>query len=170
MTETNTAAGSSPGGVSDVRSTATVASIVPCTCGTIRTCCVPTCVDDATVKLDAWHSYCDEHAVDVFAPRMRVALLNEYRHLLNYVDDVIDLDDYVGQGRFVSYDLFYPRRARVEVGQLRTKTFRHGRVKCDRCGATWVGVELDVCTWCIRRAVLISDGANRRRNGQGGRS
>ena len=168
MTETNNTAGSSPGGVSDVRSTASVETIVPCPCGAVRRCAVPSCLDDATVKLDYRHAYCDEHAVDVFAPLMRSAQVYEYRRLTDYVDDVIDLADEVGQARFVAYDLFYPRRGRVEVGQLRTKAFRHGRVKCDRCGASWIGVELELCGWCLDRAVLISDGANRRRNRQGG--
>lgn len=168
MTETNNTAGSSPGGVSDVRSTANVDAIVPCTCGAVPRCAVLSCLDDATVKLDYRHAYCDEHAVDVFAPFMRTAQLYEYRRLTNYVDDVIDLADYVGQARFVAFDLFYPRRGRVEVGQLKTKTFRHGRVKCDRCGASWIGVELELCGWCLRRAVSISDGGNRRRNREGG--
>lgn len=170
MTETTTAAGSSPGGVSDVRSTATVNAIVPCPCGAVRRCSFPSCLDDATVPLGRRLAYCDVHAVDVFKPLMRRAQLAEWRRLTNYRDDVIDLNDYVGQGVFVRYDLFHPRRGRVEVGQLKTKTFRQGNVKCDRCGATWVGVELELCEWCLRRVVLISDGSQRRRNtGDGNR-
>jgi hypothetical protein len=167
MTETTNAAGSSPGGVSDVRSTAIVNDTIPNACDTVRRCSFASCLDDATVPLGR-RAYCDVHAVDVFAPLMRTAQLAELRRLPDYRDDVIDIDDYVGQARFHRYDLFYPRRGRVEVGRLTTKTFRQGHVKCDRCGASWVGVELELCPWCLRRVASLADGSRTRRDRNGG--
>jgi len=156
MTETNTAAGSSPGGVSDVRSTASVEGTLPCPCGKVRRCAFVGCLDDATVPLTTDVAYCDHHAGDIFRAHLRRAQLAD---LPRFVDAVIDIDDVVGQGVFLHHDYKYPKRDRITFTTFTSKSFRFGRVKCDRCGASWMGTEHELCRWCVKRAFVVSDGA-----------
>jgi hypothetical protein len=160
MTKTNDAAGSSPGGVSDVRSTANVNDNLPCPCGKVRRCSASGCLDDATIVLNGGVPRCDLHAGDLLRRHLRRAQLAD----VDYDDDVIDLDDVVGQAVYERHALNYPRRGRITLTKYATTTFafRHGHVECDRCGASWIGVEHELCPWCLRRACLLSD---RRRPG-----
>jgi hypothetical protein len=160
MTETNDAAGSSPGGASDVRSTASVNDTLLCACGKVRRCAARGCLDDATVVLHGDRPRCDLHAGDALRPYLRRVQLAA----VDYDDDVIDLDDVVGQAVYERHALNYPRRGRITLTKYATTTFafRHGHVECDRCGASWIGVEHELCPWCLRRACLLSD---RRRPG-----
>lgn len=155
MIETNNAAGSSPDGASDVRSTATVEENLPCPCGKVRRCAFVGCFDIATVPLSTAVAYCDHHAGDFFRPHLRRAQLSD---LTTDTDAVIDLNEVVGQAVYEGHALYYPRRDRITLRDFATKSFRFGHVKCDRCGATWVGVEHEVCTWCVNRALRLLDG------------
>jgi hypothetical protein len=155
MTETNNAAGTNPGGVSDVRSTATVDDTLPCPCGKVRRCSVVGCFDVASVALTPGVAYCDDHATDFFRVHLRRAQLAALDELN---DPVVTLDEVVGQAVFVAHALYYPKRDRFVLDGIRSKSFRFGRVKCDRCGATWLGIEHELCAWCVNRAYLLNGG------------
>jgi hypothetical protein len=155
MTETNNAAGFYPGGESDVRSTATVDDNLPCPCGKVRRCSYVGCFDLASVPLTCDVAYCDEHASDFFRSHLRRVQLEELDELN---DPVVSIDDVVGQAVFISHALYYAKRDRFTFDGFASKSFRFGRVKCDRCGATWLGIEHEVCAWCVNRAYLLNGG------------
>jgi len=52
-------------------------------------------------------------------------------------------DAQLGLGVFVAPHPDYP---------LRFLRHRFGSLRCDECGATWDGIEGEVCSWCIDRA------------------
>ena len=153
MTRTTNTVGSSPDGVSDLLSTATVIATLPAGSYDVVRCCA--CPAAATVTVSPHVSYCDIHAGDALRLKLKQIQLNE---LTDYNDAVIELADVVGQGKFVKYDLRYARRDRLPMKHLRTKPFRFGLLRCDRCDASWIGVEHEVCSWCISKAYRFSDG------------
>jgi hypothetical protein len=155
MTETNNTAGCYPGGVSDVRSTASVDDNLPCPCGKVRRCAYVGCFDLASVPLTSEVAYCDSHSTNFFRSHLRRAQLEELDELN---DPVVSIDDVVGQGVFVSHALYYPKRDRFTFDGFTSKSFRFGRVKCDRCDATWLGIEHELCAWCVNRAYLLKGG------------
>lgn len=157
MTKTHNTVGSSPDGVSDVRSTATVnTKLLDGTMNDQR--CVG-CPDVATVRITSNLAYCDIHAGDALRDVLRLIQLRFIG--ADYVDRVIDLNDVIGQGTFVRFDLSYPRRERMTFPRFnyRTKPFRFGLIQCDRCAATWIGVEHELCHWCVTKAYRRSDGS-----------
>ena len=153
MTETTNTVGSSPDGVSDVRSTASVNSNLPH--GSSREHRCRACLADATVIVGQRFAYCDIHAGDELRTKLKRIQVSE---LTDFRDEVIDVADVVGQGTFVKYDLRYARRARMTVGTLTTIPFRFGLLQCDRCDATWYGVEYELCSWCVSKAYRFADG------------
>ncbi len=153
MTTTNNAAGgqASDGG-SDRRSTAGVDTTLPCNCDKVRRCEYATCLDVASVRLDSRHAYCDVHAGEHIRPILTRVLLRLAG--VKNGDDVDALCEVVGTAGFQSLHPYYPSRGRLDLGDdVPSKTFRNGYVICDKCAATWVGVEYDLCAWCLDRAL-----------------
>jgi hypothetical protein len=153
MTETTNTVGSSPDGVSDVRSTASVNAKLSHGSRTVQRCV--SCLDAATVIVGQRFAYCDIHAGDELRMKLKRIQVSE---LSDYRDDVIDVADVVGQGTFVKYDLRYARRARMTAGTLTTIPLRFGLLRCERCDASWIGVEHELCSWCVSKAYRFSDG------------
>jgi hypothetical protein len=178
MTEKDNAAGLKPDGVSDLRSTASVAH----TLSDLRTdvlrcsdCGQPALV---VVAISPKYALCDHHAGQVLPKRRcrycrdlaivafstsgyfcephgreawleRLYRLAQIRALTNDPDKVKSLVDKVGQGRFIAYDAGYGQTARYAFGHLRSKVHRYGLLRCDRCASTWVGVEYELCRNCV---------------------
>ena len=157
MTRTTNTVGSSPDGVSDVRSTATVNTKLSDAPTTDQRCVG--CPDLATVRITPHLAYCDIHAGDALRPVLRQIQIRYT--CADYVDSVIDLNDVIGQGTFVRFDLRYPRRERMTfpLFNYRTKPFRFGLIQCDRCAASWIGIEHELCQWCVTKAYQRSEGS-----------
>lgn len=164
MTTTNNAAGgqASDGG-SDRRSTAGVDTTLPCACGNTRPCSYSTCLDPATVRYDTRRNYCDIHAGEYVRPIIGRVLLR-LRGVSDH-DDRDTLSELAGQACFLSFDPYSPQRNRLDIGNgFRSKSLRYGYVVCDKCDATWIGVEHDLCPWCADRVLAHVNNEKRGRS------
>lgn len=148
MTGNDNAAGDQPGGASDGRSTAHVTGNIPCRCGNVRRCHVPTCLDTATnVDPVTDRAYCEAHAADALRRPMWAWLVGNYPTEL--------WGSPVGQYVFRFYLANHPRRDVIRTPYaVSTSTFRVGQVVCDHCAVEDVGTEFDLCRNCLRRATL----------------
>lgn len=164
MTATNNAAGgqASDGG-SDRRSTAGVATNLPCACGKVRPCSYSTCFEPAMIRGNRGCVYCDIHGGEYLRPILGRVLLG-LRGIDDY-DDRVTLSELVGRADFVSFDPYSPRRARLDIGDgERSCSLRSGYVRCGKCGATWIGVEHELCPWCADRVLAHYDETKRGRS------
>jgi hypothetical protein len=151
MTGNDNAAGDQPGGASDGRSTALVRGNIPCRCGTVRRCHVPTCLESAT-NVDAVtdRAYCEVHAADAFRRPMWAWLAANY--------PTERWGSPVGQYRFLYFRAGHVRRDVIRAPYaISESTFRVGQVVCDRCHVEDFGVEIDLCRNCLRSARLAVD-------------
>ena len=158
MTTTNNAAGgqASDGG-SDRRSTAGVDTTIPCACGRRRACSYSKCLEPATVRYATRRDYCDIDAGEYVRPIIGRVLLR--------LQGVENYSEQTGQAVFLSFDAYSPHRGRVDIGgRFCSKSFRYGLVVCDKCDATWIGVEHDLCPWCVDHVLDHIDNTKRGRS------
>lgn len=184
MTGYDDAAGDQPGGVSDGRSTAHVGSNPTCSVFGCFDSATVHLSSGATRRVGSVRRgvpkllrvpfraevYCDVHAADVCRPLLRRVMLRELvdnvpdseRRMVTIGRDSLDGCE-VGQARLLRYNGNYPHRDRITLPtEWRTRqTFRQGDVECDRCGATWVGVEHSLCPWCLKREGVYDDNPER---------
>lgn len=138
MTQTHNDATRQGGVAVDRRSTATVAASVAAPSRTIPhatpNCATLVCRYPVEHRLAAsW--YCHFHYRQLTQP---------FRRRVFWESHDLSLDAPIGEAIFLGPHADFPVRHRRD---------RVGYVVCSRdaCGATWVGIEGDFCTWCLTR-------------------